>query len=254
MGYPEAGNDPLFQALHADHEMVNQLFEQILAEDVDPDQAIELWSQLSVALTARTMAETEIVYDRLAHRPETKTLIPHAIEEHNEVEKMMAEADAMVAGTDEFFALVTDIAEAVQHHVDSEEGEILPNARKTLSDQEANDLVQRFQARKQEIMPQVEQELEPVIEQERQVLESGDLEDVDDAEPDFADDDGDGQSKSSSSKGQSKASGSSARSSGGKADLQGKSVKELQELARDKGIEGRSKMSKDELIQALSRR
>jgi len=266
LGRPEAGDDLLFQVLHADHEEVAQLFEKVLAAP-EGDRLIDLWGQLSINLTAHNLAETEVVYGCLSALAPTRDQIPHSIEEHNEVDRMLAEADAVAPGTDEFFALVTEIQQAVLHHVDQEEGTLLPNARSALSEEARDALVAQFRKRKFELMPEVEEELDPVLEQERKALQSGDLDDADD---DLVEEDADlggdvrrGDAPSSDrDRAAAKPSRATARASGnlgsrGKpagGDLDQRTLKELQEMARSQGIEGRSKMSKPELLRALRRR
>jgi len=173
--------DLLFQVLHRDHEEVSGLFQQLLGSP-DQDDVIDLWSQLSLSLTAHTRAETETVYQPLARLGDTRELIPHAIEEHNRADKLLAEADALVPGTDEFFALVTSLEEVIRLHVDEEETEILPRAANLLDDRQREHIAQQFQQRKQDILPEVEQELEPVFEEERDEIRAGEQLDDDRAD------------------------------------------------------------------------
>jgi len=243
LGRPEAGEDLLFQVLHADHEEVSQLLEKVLASP-EGDRLIDLWGRLSSSLTAHNLAETEIVYGCLSAIASTKDQIPHSIEEHNEVDRMLAEADAMKPGTEEFFALVSDIQRAVLHHVDQEEGTLLPNARSALSEQARDDLVEQFRKRKAELLPEVEKELDPVLEQERRALQSGDLDDVEEPDQVRRDD------RASAAR-----PGTTARSTGKQeGDLDRRTVKDLQEMARSKGIHDWSKMNKPDLVRALKRR
>jgi hemerythrin superfamily protein len=241
LGKPEAGEDLLFQVLHADHEEVAQLFEKVLASP-EGDRLIDLWGRLSSTLTAHNLAETEIVYGCLSALASTKDRIPRSIEEHNAVDRMLAEADAMKPGTEEFFALVSDIRRAVIRHVDEEEGTLLPNARSALSEQARDDLVAEFRKRKAELLPEVEEEIEPVLERERRELQSGDLDDGDE-EPDP------GRVRPEAQPGKD------ARGYGKKeSNLDRRTVKELKDMARSKGIEGWRTMSKPDLVRTLARR
>jgi hypothetical protein len=252
MGRPEAGDDLLFQVLHADHEEVAQLFDKVLASP-DPDRLIGLWGQLSISLTAHSRAEAEVVYERLRREAQTSDQIPHSLEEHDCIEKLLADADAMIAGTDEFFATVTDLERLVRNHVDEEEGSLLPKAAAILSEDERDNLVRQFRARKRELQPEVEQELEPVLDRERKALQSGDL-DEDDEEEDQRNVQRLPAAKAAPKVGaRQTSSGRTRRDVTGSGDLDRRTVKQLQEIARDKGVEGRSKMTKPELVRALKR-
>jgi len=166
------GDDPLFVLLHQDHEEVAELFRQILAGP-DKDEVVDLWRQLSLSLTAHSRAEAETVYQPLAQLRDLGQLVSRAIEEHNRADKLLAEADALVPGTDEFFALVTSLEGAIREHVKEEEDEILPRAAQAFDAGRREEIVRRFRQRKQEILPEVEQELEPVFEEEREEVRAG---------------------------------------------------------------------------------
>lgn len=228
MGRPEAGTDELFQALHADHEEVAQLFEKLLATREEA-RAHELWTRVSVALLTHARAEQEIVYERFANIDELTEDADHSLEEHEQIEDLLLEANDLKPGTPEFVTKVRQLDETVRHHVDDEEGDLLPKAMEFLSDEERERLVARFQERKDLIEPKINVELTghgAGTERPKRPART---------------------QKSQKQQPQQKTGGR------GATDLDARTMKELQEMARKKGIEGRSRMKKKDLIAALTR-
>jgi hemerythrin superfamily protein len=232
-GRPEAGTDVLFQKLHADHEEVNQLFEKLLAVG-EGHRAQELWAELSVKLAAHARAEQQTVYEALSRQDETREEVPHAFTEHAEIEDLMLQLNAMQPGTPAFQERLPELERTVRHHVDDEEGELLPRARQALSDEELEQIVARFETRKFELMPLIERELSgPQAREEQQDKPAAKA------------------SGKSSGKQASKAKGGAKASAKKASGLEERTYDELMELARKREIRGRSKMKKQELLEAL---
>lgn len=227
----DGGRDVLFRALHADHEEVMRLFESVLGDDVDTK---EEWQKLSQVLLAHVRAEQETVYERLKQERRTRDQIPHSIEEHDRIERQLAEADAMGPGTDVFCALVNEIEKSVRDHVNDEEQQLLPAAREALSDEDLEDIVARFQARKRELMPGVEQEV-------RKGARAGRAR---------------GAGRAAGRRGASGRAPARTttrkRKKAPSGNLQDRTVEELRDMARKRDIRGFSKMKKQELVDVLA--
>lgn len=251
-GQAEAGTDPLFRALHADHEQVAQLVEEMLRTD-DEERTQRLWQRICVNLTAHARAEQETVYERLEDEQDTREQIGHSFEEHADIERLIAECDAQGAGSDEFYAMAAELEQVVRNHVTDEEGELLPLAREILDARERDRLVQRFKARKTELMPDIEEEFgvraQPRQGAQRRRQPAQGAQRQQQGRSSQA-----SERRRSASRSGSKSAGS--RSSGGRGrtdDLSGKTVRELRQMASKQDIPGRSRMSKRELVNALRR-
>ena len=244
VGQPEAGTDMMYQALHADHEQVATLFAKMLSTD-DEQKCRQLWQMICVNLTAHARAEQEVIYARLAEDEETQEQVGHSYEEHADIERLIAECDAQGVGSDEFFAMATQLQQVVQHHVDDEEGELLPKARKVLSEDECDQLTLQFQQLKMDLVPEIRQEFGANRKQGSQRSRSSSQGNR------RSQSQGADRRRSAQRGGQQKS--QSSRGDGRQQDLSSKTLTELREMASRKDIPGRSKMDKRELVVALRR-
>jgi hypothetical protein len=94
--------------------------------------------------------EEEIFYPAVRGEIDEPDLMNEAEEEHHMVRVAIAELDNMQAGDERFEAKFTVLAEMVRHHIKEEEGEMLPEAKKSDADMEA--LAEQMMARKKELL------------------------------------------------------------------------------------------------------
>lgn len=114
----------------------------------DHDKVIGLIQQLKSARKNKTALVTEIEKEIQIHSeceetifyPEVKKidseLIAESLEEHHQVDLILAELKEMTGEEGEVFdAKVTVLEEMLKHHMEEEEGEMFPKAEKELKDQ-----------------------------------------------------------------------------------------------------------------------
>jgi hemerythrin-like domain-containing protein len=78
-------------------------------------------------------------------------MVLEALEEHKLVKTLLGEIAALTPADDEFDAKMKVLQENVEHHVEEEETEMFPEAKKQLSDEVRNELGSRMEARKGEL-------------------------------------------------------------------------------------------------------
>ena len=251
-GLSEAGTDVLFQKLHADHEEVNLLFEKLRREGEGP-RAEELWREVSLKLTLHARAEQQTIYDPLSRWEETREQIRRAFGEHAEIERRLMQLHQLKPGSEPFKGELLALEQTVRHHVDDEEGQLLPRARKALSDQQLEMLVTRFEARKLDLMPMIEDELSRPPQRREREPEMEATERVPRVEPPRAAQkkERDSKTRETRSRRQRPAPKAPARISKKGGPLQERTYDELMAIARQREIPGRSKMNKEELVRAL---
>jgi iron-sulfur cluster repair protein YtfE (RIC family) len=134
--------------LKSDHDEVKKLFKEIEAEE---DQEA-IFNQIKEALEVHATIEEEIFYPAVkkARSEEVKDEVREAYEEHKQVKALLA-AIAEISPEDESYsAKIKVLKEDVEHHVEEEEGEMFPDARKYLRDK-LQDLGAQMRARKDEL-------------------------------------------------------------------------------------------------------
>ena len=118
--------------LKSDHEEVKKLFKEIEAEE---DQEA-IFAQIKRALEVHATIEEEIFYPAVkkARSEAVKDEVREAYEEHKQVKALLAAIAEISPDDESYSAKIKVLKEDVEHHVDKEEGEMFPDARKYLRD------------------------------------------------------------------------------------------------------------------------
>ncbi len=132
-----------------DHEKVNGLFRQY---QQGQKQAAR---QALMELEVHSKLEEEIFYPAVRQRAsELQGAVREGYKEHAEVDSLISELKAMDPMGPDFDAKFQELMRDVQHHVQEEETEMLPNARQKLG-AEAEQLGQQMMQRKQQLVQQM---------------------------------------------------------------------------------------------------
>jgi hemerythrin superfamily protein len=144
----------IFEVLTREHLVVSTLLDRIEAacEAEDSETARVNFEMMSERLLGHAKAEEKVVYPRFAQTEELKDLTLEAREEHALVEDKLKELSSMNSDKPQWKAKFTVLKELVEHHVEDEEGEIFPAARKALTANEAIELAEAFLEAKRDVM------------------------------------------------------------------------------------------------------
>ena len=138
-----------FTLLKNDHDKVAGILEKL---DETTERAVktreELFAQLKTELDIHAEIEETIFYPELEKHDETRDITLEGIEEHRIVKELLAELDTMAKDDEVWTAKMTVLKENVEHHVEEEEGEMFPKARKALTEEEIEALGTRLEAAK----------------------------------------------------------------------------------------------------------
>lgn len=128
----------VFTLLKADHKKVAGILEKL---DSTTERGVktreELFGNLKTELDVHTHIEETIFYPELEKADETHDITLEAFEEHRLVKQLLQELDKMDKGDETWTARFTVLKENIEHHVEEEEGEMFPKARKVLSAEQA---------------------------------------------------------------------------------------------------------------------
>jgi len=147
----------VIELLKKDHEMVSGLFKSFEAakeseSEADKEQVV---GQICEELTAHATVEEELFYPAVAARAaedeKAEDAVREANEEHALVKGLVADLEEMSASDEQYEAKVKVLKDVVEHHVEEEEGELMPKAKKLLTREQLEELGGRVEARKAEL-------------------------------------------------------------------------------------------------------
>ena len=124
------------ELLTQDHQKVKDMFEQYEALS---DRSLASKRKLALAicleLTKHATAEEEIFYPAVREASKSsEDLVDEATVEHASAKELIAQIVAMEPGEDLYDAEVKVLSEQIEHHVQEEEEEMFPKARKAKLD------------------------------------------------------------------------------------------------------------------------
>ncbi|GAA0322816.1 hemerythrin domain-containing protein [Actinoallomurus spadix] len=130
-----------------DHRTLEKLFDEL---QQDTARRPELLEKVAALLTAHSRAEEERVYPAVAKEAGERDEAHHGTEEHHEAEEMLEELRGMSPKGKEFEAKLKEFVDAVKHHVEEEESDILPALRDAVSAERLKELGTAFAERRRE--------------------------------------------------------------------------------------------------------
>ncbi len=140
------------QLLKHQHREVEKLFEAIeRCEDDQRDELRRLFAQLADNLAAHADIEEELFYPEVKQRRQDD-MIQQAVEEHFEMKQFLAQLLDLEVGSREFVMVLAQLKDAVLSHVEEEESEMLPQARKLFAKTDLDTLGEEMEARFQELI------------------------------------------------------------------------------------------------------
>ena len=138
--------------LKADHQTVKTILAQ-LSESTDKaiKKRTDLLDKLEMEISIHTKLEEEILYPafKAAGTKEQDVLYFEAKEEHRTVDSLvLPDLKQTDPGTPEFAGRVKVVKELLEHHIEEEETELFPQAKKLLGKSRLDDLGEQMEAMK----------------------------------------------------------------------------------------------------------
>jgi len=136
--------------LAKDHKDVKALFkryEKLAKAEADAGEREELAAQICEMLEAHTTVEEEIFYPAVREAQVDADLLDEAEVEHASAKDLISQIRSMSPDDDLYDAKVTVLGEYVNHHVEEEEGQMFPKARRAKVDLEG--LGEQIRSRKE---------------------------------------------------------------------------------------------------------
>lgn len=151
----EAKSQDAITMLTADHKKVKKLFSDFdkIKESGSDDEKSAVVEQICNELSIHAEIEEEIFYPAVREAIDESDLMDEALVEHAGAKVLIAQLKDMDPEDDLYDAKVTVLGEQINHHVEEEEGEMFPQAKKSGVDTEglAEQMLQRKTALLQEM-------------------------------------------------------------------------------------------------------
>jgi hemerythrin superfamily protein len=126
-----------------DHRRMERLFEQLQSGEGD---RVAMLNEVAARLTAHSHAEEQRVYPALASAdPSEADEVSHGADEHHEAEKLLHQLQRMEPAGADFEAKLEEFIDAVKHHVEEEESELLPALREAVDERTLEELGKAFE-------------------------------------------------------------------------------------------------------------
>ena len=109
----------------------------------------ELFARLKDELEIHERIEEEVLYPALKAHSKARELALEGYEEHHVVDGILAELELTAPDDEEWGAKFKVAKENLEHHIDEEEGEMFPAARKAFSSDELRQMGERMAEIKQ---------------------------------------------------------------------------------------------------------
>ncbi|WP_017931150.1 hemerythrin domain-containing protein [Robiginitomaculum antarcticum] len=138
----------IYTRLKKDHEKQRELCKELAKTQSGSENRANLWEELKVELGAHALAEEQVFYSAMMEKPDGTEEARHSVAEHKDMTDLIEELDAMDQSADIWMKKFEKLKHEVIHHVDEEEADIFPVARKVISKDAAEDMAQDFDKRK----------------------------------------------------------------------------------------------------------
>jgi hemerythrin superfamily protein len=135
------------EILKQDHQKVKGLFQEV-AHVSDTSKRKDLFNKIDTELEMHAHIEETVFYPAIEDHEELKDMVAEALEEHEEAKTLLGELEELGADSHEFGSKLQRLIEAVEHHVEEEEGEMFPKVREVFEEDELEQLGQDLESAK----------------------------------------------------------------------------------------------------------
>jgi hemerythrin superfamily protein len=136
----------VYDKLKEDHREVEKLFKKILdTSEKDVEEREALFQELHTNLTAHAQAEEKIFYPVTQGEESTRSLTLEAYEEHKIAYTLLEELSELDKVSEVWMAKVKVLSEVVKHHVEEEENELFPKAKKVIEKDQSKAMAEQIE-------------------------------------------------------------------------------------------------------------
>jgi hemerythrin superfamily protein len=138
----------IYSTLKKEHKEVKEMFEQIL-DDKKPSMTI--FNQIMDALQPHMSGEEKYFYPAIKAgdpKEENAFIVNEGFEEHKWAKMLAAEICKMEENNEMWLPKVKVLGDMIDHHIEEEEGQVFKAAKKVLSKDQEEEILNKFEQEK----------------------------------------------------------------------------------------------------------
>ena len=129
----------IYDILMKDHRTVMDIIQSII-KTPDAKKRKHMFSLVHTELAMHARAEEEVFYNPLRERLRETNLIEESYDDHDEIDKLLAQLQASDAADAEWMAKLLKLQTVLRNHIATEEDDLFERARKLFSEEEAEEI------------------------------------------------------------------------------------------------------------------
>jgi len=141
----------IYEVLRKDHAKVRMLLTELLLLEDKSDRRKDLIQEIRDEWIPHARAEEAVFYNSLRSLDAAKDIVMHSYQEHIEVEAMLKMLQAKDKVSMDWKKTAQKLKNALEHHIQDEEGRIFNVAQQLLTRDEAEQMARAFERMKPEI-------------------------------------------------------------------------------------------------------
>ncbi len=135
------------ELLKEDHQELINLIGELEAADDETETGprdTENFNRLNEAIKLHIRMEEEVFYPAMEELEETRDLTREAFKEHQMVDHLLAQLSTMSPNEEEFQDTLSELRDAIERHIEEEEGELFPKAEELCGQKRLNEMGQQM--------------------------------------------------------------------------------------------------------------
>lgn len=143
------GETGILSHLADEHGEVDGMMQRIGKSPDDVQLRRDLFPEIRKNLLAHAEAEEKAFYPQLRSQPNLGNLVERSLEQHQEIERMVRELGTMDHANPTWQTTFDRLVNAVEQHVELEEGEIFPKVKDLFSAEQRSAMLEQFEQEEQ---------------------------------------------------------------------------------------------------------
>lgn len=131
--------ETIYEILSKEHKLVLGMFDEAMGGG-----SKEALFKIKAEIDSHMAGEEKLYYPLLEEKEESRDVARKAYIEHNEARALMYELEGMDENSEDWTTRLSELREAIVHHVEDEEGKVFEVSRNILGQQKAEELAKNY--------------------------------------------------------------------------------------------------------------